>query len=97
MTDKTFAETQLPKVKEAIKTTGGRYYQPTYAYKGKSRTITFAHAAQYEDRVIRFSPIYNDPYRIQFYEEGKPRRFKVSIKSPVNILVRQIKLYLKSA
>lgn len=97
MTNQLFIETQLPKVKEAITETGGEYFQPTTTHKGKTTTIPWRHNARFGDRTLTFDKVHNDPYKIQFFEEGKPRRFKVSTKSPSNILVRQIKLFLKSA
>lgn len=97
MTNQKFIETQLPKVREAIEQTGGEYFQPTHEYKGKVTTIPWRHNARFGNRTLTFDKVHNDPYKIQFFEEGKPRRFKVSIKSPVNILVRQINLFLKGA
>lgn len=97
MTNQQFIETQLPKVKEAIESTGGEYFQPFTEHKGKVIPIPWRHNARFNGRVLTFDKVHNDPYKIQFFEEGSKRKFKISVKSPLNILVRQIKLYLQSA
>jgi len=87
-------KTQLPKILQAIESTGGEYFQPTVTTPRGQVTITWRHCGNFDGTIIVFDNHRKKPHLLSFYKEGG-RRFSVNKESAPMYLTRGIRRYLK--